>query len=153
MFALFDMKTYLPDNLLVKTDRTSMAYGLEVRAPFLDPHVARESWRIPLVAKIKGGWHYQGKRILRRILAKYLPRESVFRAKRGFGVPLKRYLTGPLYQWRKDLLSHENIARVGYFDHERVSALEKDFEIGRVPADALWNVCCAVAFLQTYRDE
>ena len=75
----WDALTYLPDDILVKVDRASMAYSLETRAPFLDKRVAEIAWRIPTKMKVKNG---QGKIILKELLCKYLPKEYVYRPKK-----------------------------------------------------------------------
>jgi asparagine synthase (glutamine-hydrolysing) len=108
----FDLKTYLPDDILVKVDRASMAASLESRAPFLDHRVVECALRIPTSLKLKGG---TSKWILRELLSKFVPRELFERPKMGFGVPIDSWLRGELREWADDLLSEERLRREGFF--------------------------------------
>ena len=88
-----DMQEWLPNNLLAKVDRATMAFSLEARVPFLDPRVVERAARIPASRKIEGG---RGKAPLRRAFAGRIPREILERPKRGFDLPLDAWLRGPL---------------------------------------------------------
>ena len=119
--GFFDSVTSLPDQMLAKVDRASMAAGLEVRVPLLDHHVVELAWRLPPSVKYAGP--HENKRLLRAILYNYVPRPLVDRRKRGFGVPIAAWLRGPLRDWAEAQLEPRRLFEEGFFDAVTVRAI------------------------------
>lgn len=108
-----DMVSYLPDDILVKLDRTAMGVSLETRVPFLDHRLVEFAWQVPLHMKIRGG---QSKWLLRQVLYKYVPQILIERPKKGFSVPLASWLRGPLREWAEELLDETKIRNEAFLD-------------------------------------
>ena len=128
LMMYLDHLTYLPDDILVKVDRASMGVSLESRAPFLDHRLVELAWRLPLSANVKGG---EGKILLRKILAKYVPPALFERPKMGFGVPIDSWLRGPLKDWAEELLDERRLAREGFFEPRPIRARWEEHRSGR----------------------
>jgi asparagine synthase (glutamine-hydrolysing) len=135
-----DIGTYLVDDLLVKTDRASMAHSLEVRVPFLDPVVAELAFALPTALKVRA---LAKKRLLRRAATGLVPRAIVHGPKRGFSIPAAAWLRGELRPFARDLLSPEALRRDGFFRPEAVTRLLDEHESGREDRSRqLWGLLC-----------
>jgi asparagine synthase (glutamine-hydrolysing) len=115
-----DLGIYLVDDLLVKTDRASMAHSLEARVPFLDPHVAELALALPRSARVRG---LAKKRLLRRAVRPLLPRAVVDGSKQGFSAPVAAWLRGEMEGFAREVLSPANLRRHGYLSPEPVGDL------------------------------
>lgn len=131
--ALFDLTHYLKDDLLVKVDRASMKYGLEVRVPLLDHELVECALNIDASLKIKGGIQ---KHLLKEILAGFLPKELVYRQKRGFSIPLIQWLKQDLRYLVDQYLSQEVVEQFGLCNYLYIASLKNDYFKGR---DYLYN--------------
>ncbi|MBI3558183.1 MAG: asparagine synthase (glutamine-hydrolyzing) [Deltaproteobacteria bacterium] len=141
-----DALTYLPDDILTKVDRASMAVGLEARVPFLDHHLFEFAWRLPAKLRIRDG---QGKWLLRQLVYKYVPRELIERPKSGFAIPIGSWLGGPLREWCESQLAPERLKRGGYFDARAVRAMWQEHLSGaRDWQHRLWDILMFQAWLE-----
>ena len=120
---LTDTKTYLNGDILCKVDRASMSNSLETRVPFLDRELFEFVWSLPDNLKINNG---NGKYILKKVLNKYVPNKLIDRPKMGFGVPIEKWLRGPIKDWANDLLSKKNINEDGFFNYEMIKKIWDD---------------------------
>jgi asparagine synthase (glutamine-hydrolysing) len=123
-----DLGVYLVDDLLVKTDRASMAHSLEARVPYLDTVVTNLALALPTRHKIRG---LSKKVLLRKAAAPLLPREIVHGKKRGFSIPAAAWLRGELEPFARETLSRETLHRQGYFHADVVTRLLDDHVAGR----------------------
>jgi asparagine synthase (glutamine-hydrolysing) len=146
---LADTQSYLPDDILVKVDRATMAVSLEGRIPLLDPHVAAFAWSLPASMKVRDG---KGKLPLRRVLAKYVPPSLFERPKMGFGVPIGAWLRGPLRDWAEALLDERRLRSEGFLNAEPVRQVWSDHSRGIRSAEYyIWVILMFQAWLESMR--
>jgi asparagine synthase (glutamine-hydrolysing) len=133
-----DIDSYLPFDLLVKVDITSMASSLEARSPFLDHEVMELAATLPVNLKLRGT---QSKYLLKRAFADLLPAENVSRRKMGFGVPVGQWFRGSMKDFLRDTLLSESASRDGYLDRKVVSQkIEEHLERRAENGYPLWNL-------------
>jgi asparagine synthase (glutamine-hydrolysing) len=133
-----DTFSYLPDDILAKVDRMSMAVSLESRVPFLDQQLLELAFQVPDGLKIRGG---TSKWILKKIAERHIPRAAVYRAKEGFSAPLKQWITGAYRGLMDELLSPERIRRDAIFAWPEIERLRAEHLSGRRNhAHRLWSV-------------
>jgi asparagine synthase (glutamine-hydrolysing) len=137
-----DLKVYLPDDILVKADRMSMANSLEARVPFLDHRVVEFAASLPPRLKLRG---LTKKYILKRAMSRDLPAKVLNGKKRGFNVPIPRWLGHELRDVVHDVLAPERLRAVGFFNPEVVGAMIRDHEIKR--GDYSRNIWCLLMFM------
>jgi len=135
---LADALGYLPDDILAKVDRATMAVSLESRAPFLDHRVVELAFALPLSAKLRGG---TTKWLLRQLLYRHVPQHLIERPKMGFGVPIDAWLRGPLKAWAEALLAPERLRKEGFVAARPVTHAWQEHQSGRRNHQHfLWNV-------------
>lgn len=135
---LTDMLHYHPDDILVKVDRAGMAVSLENRIPMLDKDIVEFAFSLPDDYKLVGK---NGKRVLKAMLYKYVPEEMMNRPKKGFSVPLKKWLTeGDTAEWAAELMTSCKLADAGILDKACVAKLWERFQKGQENPRFLWNI-------------
>ncbi len=139
-----DKNTYLPNDILFKVDRASMANSLETRAPFLDKDLYEFSLKLPLNQKIIKS---RGKIILRDLLKKKLPINLIERPKGGFSIPIGHWIRKPLLEWSENLLSKKNLEKSGQFNYENVIKIWNNHKAGNDNSNLIWSI---LSFQQWY---
>lgn len=143
-----DLGIYLVDDLLVKTDRSSMAHSLELRVPFLDQRVAELAFGLPRQLKVRG---FAKKRLLRRALAPLLPKEILHGRKQGFSIPLAAWLRGPLEPFAREVLAPSVLARQGCLDPAVVTPMIDAHCAGREDLSRqLWGLMAFTLWFDRY---
>ncbi len=147
-FMAADFSLYLPDDLLVKVDRASMAVSLEVRVPFCDHRLAEWAFSLPFSFKFKGK---QQKVLLKKLLNKVLPPHLYQRPKKGFAVPLGKYLREQLRDWAEELLKVKVLEESGFVEDGKVvnSLWQKHLKNANLDYSSfLWD---ALSYIQWFR--
>ncbi len=143
-----DMRLYLQEAILVKVDRASMASSLEVRAPFLDHELVEFVMNLPSTLKLKG---LTSKYILKKAMKNWLPDKVINRPKKGFGVPIAKWVKGPLRELFEDLFSPDRIKKEGFLNPEFVTALLQDhLENKKDNRKKLWTLLVWELWLSHY---
>ena len=146
---LVDQKTYMVEDILHKVDRASMAYGLEARVPLLDRRLVEFSWRVPRGMKADSR---QGKRLMRSVLERYLPRHLIDRPKRGFSIPLADWLRHELRDWAETMLAPRLLERDGLLDVAGVRRCWANFIGGQAnhTQTTVWALLMFLAWRENY---
>ncbi len=144
-----DMRTYLPEDILTKVDRTSMLVSLEARVPLLDHRLMEFVATIPASLKLREG---TGKWIFKRAMAESLPAEILERRKMGFGVPLERWFRGTLGQYARELLLSPRARHRGIFAPGAVQALLDEHQAGRDRSSQVWSLLCFEEWARRWMD-
>jgi len=146
--AVVDLNQYLPEDILVKLDRTSMAVSLESRVPILDHDVVAFALSLPLSYKRQNG---TGKIVLRRVLERYVPREMIDRPKKGFSVPVAAWIRGPLRDWAEALLEKSRKQHGNILNQEVVGEKWREHLAGgRDHSELLWPVLMFESWAQAW---
>lgn len=122
-----DLKSYLCDNCLVKVDRMSMAVSLEARVPYLDKEMVELAFRLPESLKVANG---QTKVLLKKVAARYVPRDCIYRPKEGFSIPIKTWLNAELRPLIEELLNSKEIEKEGLFQASTIERLKQEHLAG-----------------------
>ena len=147
---LIDARTYLTDDILVKTDRASMINSQEVRVPYLDHELVKFVFSLPKQLRMKG---FAGKYILKQLMKRYLPRQIVFRRKKGFGIPLAFWINTCLRDYVLDMLSQERIKKLGFLNYRHVQKiLDEHFEKKVDNRKKIWTLFMLSVWHQEYME-
>ena len=143
-----DQRNYLVDDILTKVDRSSMAVSLEARVPLLDHRIVEFAWRLPPEFKMAPRGD-RGKLLLRDVLHRHVPRDLIERPKKGFGMPMSRWLRGPLRTWAEDWLAETALVRAG-LSARAVRRLWSEHLAGEDRLPQIWTVLMYVQWHQRW---
>jgi len=150
-FFYMDLKSYLPDDLLMKADKTSMAHSLEVRVPFLDHKFVEWAVSIPNKYKVRG---LTTKYLLREYLKKYLPPEITNRPKQGFSVPIDSWFKGSMFNVAADILLSNSFNNRGYFKRQTIEKMLYDQRNNQgVYSKEIWSLMFFEIWCQKFVDK
>lgn len=147
IYMLYDLKTYLPDDILVKVDRATMAVSLENREPFLDNKIIEWSSQLPWEFKYKNN---KSKYLLRKILYKYIPKDLIDRPKQGFGAPVETWFRKDLLDLYKQYLDPIKIKKQGIFSEKAISHLLDDYINFGYNPNTLWALFTLELWMETW---
>jgi asparagine synthase (glutamine-hydrolysing) len=146
----WDQRHYLPDDILVKVDRATMAHSLEARCPLLDHRVIELAAR---QSSARHGDRHTTKRLFRDVIRAWVPEEVLLRPKRGFGVPLRRWFHEQMIGWARDILLDRHTAQRGWTNTNEVRALLHQHENGsRDHAKRIWALVCLELWARQHVD-
>ena len=143
-----DVKSYLCDNCLVKVDRMSMAVSLEARVPLLDKELVQLAFSVPGALKVASG---KTKVLLKRLAARHIPRECVYRPKEGFSIPIKQWLGTQFRPIMEELLDIRKIQQAGIFRSDTIQRLKEEHLAGVANhSHVLWSLMVFQAWHQLW---
>ncbi len=143
-----DLINYLSDDILVKSDRSSMSVGLEIRSPFLDHRILEFYSQVPFNYKID---RKKGKLALRKILNEFIPPDLIERPKMGFSIPLDNWLRGPLKNWASSLLSKKNLQKFDFFNSQSIEEVwQNHLNMKKRNENLIWSL---LMFIQWFDNQ
>ncbi len=149
-----DLMSYLPEDLLVKVDRASMLHGLEVRLPLLDHEFVEFAATVPSHLKLNNG---ESKHILKRLISRWVPREAIYREKKGFGIPLEHWFRGELLPFTQEILLDDRTRRRGFLQVDSVATLLEKHRSGQtnplVTTHQIWNMLVLEIWCRRFLDQ
>jgi asparagine synthase (glutamine-hydrolysing) len=149
-FAYTDLQWYLPEDVLFKVDRMSMAHGLEVRVPLLDYKLLEWEMTLPLEMRFKDG---RGKYLLRKVAARYLPADILKPRKQGFTIPMGAWLRGDLGGWAESLFTSNTFQQRGIFHPEKVLELLRLHQSGKFElGHRIWSLIVLEMWFREWMD-